>query len=567
MANPFSLIIAGVDSGANLLDLPAPTATTTPYVELGSLSLKLSADGSPGDMSFTVIEPKTPSGTSPWWRSGNVYDNARVQFFDSRYSATTPLFLGYISNVRGQMLENGIGTRATVQVTGATGWLSKTIIRNGKTGIRATSFVDSFTLGKGDPEDSTATTDREIINGLLARVAAQQTDATTLQLLNTAVISGTTRAIYTGTAQNIGKQIFRATTLQSALEQVAEAAGGISDVQYRIWVDNDGRVNYGPKTVSSTYATAPAEIVTDPASIQTGSTTTPTRLFARDLSVNLDHANIVKGIFVMADSAYARYDSNTVFSNAPTNDPYFRTYNGTYFKATVSLAARSGTTATITTSPAHGFASGRSVTVALTSGPTGYTALNGTFTITGVTTNSFTYTTGTSGTITSGAAVGTASAQGSGTSRTGAGQATRNGPIPHEVFSAPKVNNKSDRGKTISLLARGTMTTRSQPRRTVSFTIAGGNLSQTSAPDWEYGYSQGYPAAAATPYTLVKAWLPGQYVKINAPSLDLANIVLYIPTVTMRFAQGGGSYQVEYEIEADFRRQYLSGLRGLIGGE
>jgi len=518
-------------------------------------------------MSFTVIEPKTPSGTLPWWRSGNVYDNARVQFFDSRYNVSTPIFLGYISNIQGELLENGVGTRAMVQVTGATGWLSKTIVRNGKTGIRATSFVDSFTIGTGEPEDTTATTDQAVINGLLARVAAQQTDASTLQLLNTAIISGSNRAIFTGTAQKIGKQTFRATTLQSALEQVAEASGGISDVQYRIWVDNDGRVNYGPKTVASTYATAPAEIVTDPASIQTGSTTTPTRLFARDLQVNLDHDNIVKGIFVMADSAYARYDSNTVFSNAPTNDPYFRTYNGTYFKATVTTAARTGTTATITTSPAHGFASGRSVTVALTSGPTGFAALNGTFTITGVTSTTFTYTTGTSGTITSGAAVGTASAQGSGTSRTGAGQATRNGPIPHEVFSAPKIANKSDRGKNISLLARGTMVTRSQPRRTVSFTVAGGNLSQTSAPDWEYGYTQGYPAAAATPYTLVKAWLPGQYVKITAPMLDLSSTILYIPTVTMRFADGGGTYQVQYEIEADFRRQYLSGLRGLIGGE
>ena len=567
MANPFSLIIAGVDSGANLLDLPAPTATTTPYVELGSLSLTLSADGAPGAMNFTVIEPKTPSGTSPWWRSGSVYDNARVQFFDSRYSATTPIFLGYISNIQGEILENGIGTRATVQVTGVTGWLQQTIVRNGKTGIRATSFVDSFTLGKGEPEDSTATTDREIIDGLLARVAAQQTDASTLQLLNTAVISGSTRAIYSGTAQKIGKQTFRATTLQSALDQVAEAAGGIAETQYRIWIDNDGRLNYGPKVAASTYATAPAEIVTDPASIQTGSAASVTRLFARDLSVNLDHDNIVKGIFVMADSAYARYDSNTVFSNAPTNDPYFRTYNGTYFTATVSLAARTGTTATITTSPAHGFASGRSVTVALTSGPTGFAALNGTFTITSVTATTFVYTTGTSGTITSGAAVGTASAQGSGTSRTGAGQTTRNGPIPHEVFSAPKIANKSDRGKTISLLARGTMTTRSQPRRTVSFTVAGGNLSQTASPDWEYGYTQGYALTAAATYTLVKAWLPGQYVKVTAPMLDLSSTILYIPTVTMRFAEGGGTYQVQYEIEADFRRQYLSGLRGLIGGE
>ena len=476
MANPFSLIIAGVDSGANLLDLPAPSATTTPYVELGSLSLTLSADGAPGAMNFTVIQPTTPSGNLPWWRSGAVYDNARVQFFDSRYSATTPLFLGYISNIQGELLENGIGTRASVQVTGVTGWLQQTIVRNGKTGIRATSFVDSFTLG------TSTSTDRDIINGLLARVAAQQTDASTLQLLNTAVISGSTRAIYTGTAQVIGKQTFKATTLQSALDSVAEEAGGIAEVQYRFWIDGDGRLNYGPKTVAATYATAPAEIVTDPASVQTGSTTTATRLLARDLSVNLDHDNIVKGIFVMADSAYARYDSNQTWPTAPTNDPYFRTYNGTY-------------------------------------------------------------------------------------SRNGAGLASRNGPLPHEVFSAPKIVKKSDRGTQIGALARGTMTTRAQPRRTVSFTIAGGNLSQTASPDWEYGYSQGYPVAAATPYTLVKAWLPGQYVKITAPMLDLSSTILYIPTVTMRFADGGGTYQVQYEIEADFRRQYISGLRGLVGGE
>jgi hypothetical protein len=476
MANPFSLIIAGVDSGANLLDLPSPTATTTPYVELGSLSLTLSADGAPGAMNFTVIEPKTPSGNLPWWRSGAVYDNARVQFFDSRYSASTPLFLGYISNIQGELLENGIGTRASVQVTGVTGWLQSTIIRNGTTGIRATSFVDSFTLG------SSTSTDRDIINGLLARVHTQVNDATTRQLLNTAVISGSTRAIYTGSAQTIGKQSFKATTLQSALDQVAEEAGGIAEVQYRFWIDGDGRLNYGPKTVAATYATAPAEIVTDPANIQTGSAASVTRLLARDLSVNLDHDTIVKGIFVMADSAYARYDSNQTFPTAPTNDPYFRTYTGTY-------------------------------------------------------------------------------------SRNGAGLASRNGPLPHEVFSAPKIVAKSDRGVDIGLLARGTMTTRAQPRRTVSFSIAGGNLSQTSAPDWEYGYTQGYALTAAATYTLVKAWLPGQYVKITAPMLDLSSTILYIPTVTMRFAEGGGTYQVQYEIEADFRRQYIKGLRGLIAGE
>jgi hypothetical protein len=35
----------------------------------------------------------------------------------------------------------------------------------------------------------------------------------------------------------------------------------------------------------------------------------------------------------------------------------------------------------------------------------------------------------------------------------------------------------------------------------------------------------------------------------------------------MKFAEGGGTYQVQYEIQADFRRQYLKGLRGLIAGE
>jgi len=74
-------------------------------------------------------------------------------------------------------------------------------------------------------------------------------------------------------------------------------------------------------------------------------------------------------------------------------------------------------------------------------------------------------------------------------------------------------------------------------------------------------------AAVGTIYRLVKAWLAGQYVKLTAPALDLSATILYIATVTMTFAQGGGSYQVEYEVQADFRRQYVKGLRGLIAGE
>lgn len=477
MANPFTLIVAGVTgagTGGDLLALPAPSATTTPYVELQTLSMSMSGDGNGGSMQFTVIEPKTPVG-GPWWRSGAVYDNARVQFFDSRYSATTPIFLGFITNIEGSLLENGVGSRANVEVADADEWLSRTIIRNGKTGIRATSFVDSFTLG------GSASTDRDIINGLLARVHTQVNDATTREILNTAVISGSTRAIYAGTAQTIGKQSFKATTLQSALDQVAEAAGGTAGVQYKYWIDNDGRLNYAPKTAAPTYANAPAEIVTDPASVQTGSASTATRLLARDLTVNLDHSSIVKGIFVEADSSYARYDSNQTWPTAPTNDPYFRTYTGTY-------------------------------------------------------------------------------------SRNGAGLASRNGPLAHEVFSAPKVSAKSDRGATIGALSRATMLSRGAPIRTVSFTIAGADLAQTSSPDWEYGYSQGYALTAAATYTLIKAWLPDQYVKLTAPSLDLSSTILRIASITMRFADGA-TYQTQYEIQADFRRQYFSGFGRIIGGE
>ena len=475
MANPFSLIVAGVDGGANLLDLPAPSALTTPYVELGSVSLTLSGDGDGGSMTFDVIETKTPVG-GPWWKSGAVHDNARVQFFDSRYSATTPLFLGFITNITGTMLPNGLGSRASVTVADADEWLTRTIIRNGKTGIRATSFVDSFTIGND------SSTDRDIINALLKRVHDQVNDATTRQILDTSVITGSTRAIYTGTAQTIGKQTFKATTLQSALDAVAEEAGGSAEVQYRYYIDGDGRLNYGPKTTAPSFANAPAEIVTDPASVQVGSVSSVTRILSRDLSVNLDHSEIVKGIFVQADSTYARYDSNQTYPTAPTNDPYFRTYTGTY-------------------------------------------------------------------------------------SRNGAALASRSGPLGNEVFSAPKVAKKGDRGVKIGSLARSTFVSRAKPVRSVSFMVCGSDLAQTSAPDWEYGLTQGYALTAAATYSLIKAWLPGQYVKVTAPALDLSATILYIATVTMTFAQGGGSYQVEYEVQADFRRKYVKGLRGLIAGE
>jgi hypothetical protein len=79
----------------------------------------------------------------------------------------------------------------------------------------------------------------------------------------------------------------------------------------------------------------------------------------------------------------------------------------------VSNAARTTTTATITTPLPHGFGQDRVVTIALTNGPSGFADLNGSFVIASVPTDTtFTYTTITSGTITSGAATGTAACAG-----------------------------------------------------------------------------------------------------------------------------------------------------------
>jgi hypothetical protein len=90
---------------------------------------------------------------------------------------------------------------------------------------------------------------------------------------------------------------------------------------------------------------------------------------------------------------------------APTGRQGFYTWHGDISK-TISNSARTGTTATLTTSTAHGFVAGDTVVV---SGTNGNPSLEGTWTITAVpTTTTFTYTTTTSGTITSAVDTGTA---------------------------------------------------------------------------------------------------------------------------------------------------------------
>ena len=469
MANPFSLVIAGVDGGANLLDLPTPSATTTPYVDLATFSLTLSGDGG-GQMTFDVIQPVTPGG-GPWWRSGGVYDNARVQFFDSRYSAGTPLFLGFITNVSASLLPNGLGTRCTVSVADADAWLEKTIVRKGFVGANIKQMVGPFSRG------NSTTTDRDHINAILAKVYNQVNDATTRQILDTSVISGSARAVYSGTAVTIGRQTFKPASLTSVLDQIAEEASGASSEVYRYWVDGDGRINYGPVKTAPPYANAPLEIVTDPASVTAGSASAASKMLARSFTVDVDHDQIVKGIFVQAANTRARWDRNTPL----TNDPYFRTYDG-------------------------------------------------------------------------------------GTPYFGAGLASRSGPEPHSVFSAPKIKGAASRTTRIQRVTRATFGARALPVRTVNFTLAGSDLSQTASPDWTYGFTQGYAQTDASTWTLVKAWLPNQYVKLTSSALDL-DTRLRIASVTMSF-ESDSTYQVRYDIEAEYRRKRLGkALKRILVGE
>lgn len=97
-------------------------------------------------------------------------------------------------------------------------------------------------------------------------------------------------------------------------------------------------------------------------------------------------------------------DLNPDFKWSPKNPSITRT---------ISNVARSASTATVTTSSNHGFSIGRQVTISLASGPSGYAALMGVFTISSTPTNTtFTFVTSSSGTITSGAATGSAVLEG-----------------------------------------------------------------------------------------------------------------------------------------------------------
>jgi hypothetical protein len=101
--HPFAILVDGVNSGANILDDYSTSSPTTPWVDPESVSLTQDANGEGGSLTFDVMQVKTPSPAGPWWKSGNVNDNARVRF---QVSGTTT-FLGYITSIDAQGLVRG----------------------------------------------------------------------------------------------------------------------------------------------------------------------------------------------------------------------------------------------------------------------------------------------------------------------------------------------------------------------------------------------------------------------------------------------------------------------------
>ena len=133
MANPYALTISGVNGGENLLTLPSTSAPTTPYVDLGSITLTQSSDGGGGSISFDVIESKVPTA-GPWWRSNAVHDNAMIRLYDDRL-AKSQVILPAVSNAA------RTGTTATITTSSAhnlyTGQSITLALSSGPTGYTA----------------------------------------------------------------------------------------------------------------------------------------------------------------------------------------------------------------------------------------------------------------------------------------------------------------------------------------------------------------------------------------------------------------------------------------------
>ena len=324
--HPFAILVDGVNSGANILDDYSTTSPTTPWVDPETVSLTQDANGEGGSLQFDVVQVKTPAG-GPWWKSGNVYDNARVRF---QVSGTTT-FLGYIVQIDADLAENGLGTRATVMAAAASTFLDKIIVYSGKTtSTTKATYTNPFTLGTSSTTDQAMVT---LLNSQVDTIMAKTTGATgtagtTARTANRLIVDTSSTPTYTGTAVTIGQLTFPLSTYRSALDTIKEAAESYDAEQRRYWVGPDAKLRYARLgSAVPTYATAPFKIVTTPTYSPYGSSSAAATLQAANLHVTLDHDSIVKRAkFIMASNS-SDWDAKISAGAYTVKDPYSRIYD------------------------------------------------------------------------------------------------------------------------------------------------------------------------------------------------------------------------------------------------
>jgi hypothetical protein len=319
--HPFAILVDGVNSGANILDDYSTASPTTPWVDPESVSLTQDANGQGGSLSFDVVQVKTPSPAGPWWKSGAVYDNARVRF---QVSGTTT-FLGFITSIDAELAENGIGTRATVTAAAASTFLDKIIVYKGRltTGTRP-DYTSNFLIG------TASSTDQACMTALVSKADAVQafSGGTSGRTANRLIVATNTTPAYSGTAVTIGQQKMVPSTLRSALDTIKEAAESVDGEQRRYWVAPNGQINYARLgTAAPTYATAPFKIVTTATFSPYGSASAAATIQARSLSVTLDHDSIVKKARFTFNTNASDWDSKISGGAYTVADPYGRVYD------------------------------------------------------------------------------------------------------------------------------------------------------------------------------------------------------------------------------------------------
>ena len=331
MPIPWELRVDGINSGANLLDLPAYTSPTTPYVLPESVSISQAANGGGASISFEVIQPNTNGGT-PWFSTNTFPDHCRVRFFDSRFSSFasgTPIFLGFITAIDASLTGSGQGNIASVSAQDPTAWLEKVIVRKGKVGTSQQNVGTFYTAG---------TTDQAIITEVLGYVNAKASGSYTQDTETKKIFNAALSPTYVGSATVIGKQLVEVGTLSGFLDTIKSLAEGKDGVVRRFWVDENARLNYGKVGTAPASPTAPIEIITSGNPV-VGSSSATTKIYANSIKVNLDHASQIDRIITRTRSYDSSLDRGTA-SAGNTADPYVRTAGSAFPKGPGTAYAR-----------------------------------------------------------------------------------------------------------------------------------------------------------------------------------------------------------------------------------